>query len=120
MRDRRQELAADIFAVVVLVLIVAVMCALSSCTAPAQTAAGSLTALAALTQMLHDGAVTIEQFTALKAALEASDGNWMRALFGGGLAALMAYYQAKRNAVKDVMKMRGPTEQERRSARGAS
>lgn len=120
MSDRRTDLAADIFAVIIMVLIVAVVCALSSCAAPAQTAVGSLTAIAALTQMLNDGVITIEQFTALKAALSASNGEWWTALAGGGLAAGMAYFQAKRSAVKTVMKMRGPTEQERRATRGAS
>lgn len=113
MKDRCKS---DAMAITLLILLFAVVVALCSCSSAAPVAAGSLTALAALTQMLNDGVVTIEQFTALKAALSASDGNWWTALAGGGLAAGMAYFQAKRSAVKTVMKLRGPTEQERRAA----
>ncbi len=106
-------------------LFVAVACLAACATSAGPIAAGALTALAALDQMLAQGTITQEQYAPLRAlAMQAGSGFSPETVGTGGaiLAAMVAQHfrtkkvvaAAKEDAVAKVMELRGPTEQQRR------
>ncbi len=103
---------------------VAVACLAACATSAGPIAAGALTALAALDQMLAQGTITQEQYTALRALTMQASGGLTAENVGTGLALIGLAIQhfrtkkvvaaAKEDAVAKVMELRGPTEQQRR------
>lgn len=108
--------------VIIAVLLLCAACAMQ----PGPIAATASAFIVALDQMLASGAITADQYAALRAGFEqAGRGSWSAENIGttvgtSALAAWLAYLRAKQGAVNKVMELRGPTEDERRAMKGAS
>lgn len=108
--------------VTIAVLLLCAACAMH----PGPIAATASAFIVALDQMLASGAITADQYAALRAGFEqAGRGSWSAENIGttvgtSALAAWLAYLRAKQGAVQEVMEKRGPTEEERRAQRGGA
>ena len=106
--------------VLVFLAVAAVLFFLSSCQAGPVSGA-ALGAIAALDQLLARGVISIEEYQALRGSLGGFSGSEVAGtLTGVAIATGVGIIKARNSAVAKVMKLRGPTEAERRqNQRGA-